>query len=1011
MFLLRRSPALSSLCLGLAILCFADSPAEEKRPTRDQLVSALRPPAGGIDEIVLTRVGWGILLDRYPSFSEKDLPKLRYELRVNPNPRDYRRLVQLLNRLSRPGTADRAAREAARLCQSQVAAKPTDSRLQYELGLAMVSLREYGKAREALGLALQFGTKRPEEYAAYALACLSVGQLDTADTTIAEALKASPDRPEVLAAAHYVHLNANCRESGVLAKVAAEPDSTSIQELLALDELRRAAEADPGYLMIRRALGSTILDVIQERARRHTGILGSLDRLRALKQDESLLKEGLRHLDAAIERDPLTPAQTLWRRAAGAILSGDHDGAEEFARRALSAHLSRPQAGDVFFKGQYVAWRLERGEVGPAQEFLNQDAHRVPTPEDLALRAACAWKLRQLDNAERWSRDLLLALSRPLSPAERRLRAAAHATRGACALSRGNLPQAEKEYRVSLRWSLDLPWATYGLGISQVLLGQKEAGARTLTGVAGRLAPNCPAQQLLAALVDEASAREAASKNRKAEALSDDPAPGSREHLHAESDWLIGFLSLWRTAGPLTASERVTADPESARRSVQHLIRYWDDPDFPEPKRDLLAAARFAAAVHPDKEIQESLLAKVRELSERAFRGLEFQALPRDLRQSDTEAGTTALRISGHAPFAATEILAQFARASVQGCVDPLEKAHALSTWLTLRPRLDLSSVASVEDSFARLLRDPRSRFTLDERAAMFIAAARSAGLDARFVLLPKLDGVRMSAPSGAGVVLGQGLLLVAPELGVFGGDVSGARVLAEQEAQALFYALQRGKGRAERCQLAAKECPRSARIQLALAECLLNQEGRLAEGAKHAAAAAKLAPGLPEAQALNAAALAMLGRRPDADAAFRRAARLNPESEVPFQVRGLLLARRGKFAAAVKEFRAALAIKPHHLDIRASLAACLAHSQKGEAALEEVRRVLLQDDTHQEARKLLLDLLYDLKRADDLILELEELLAAQPQNAKARKVLIETYRQAGRNAEADSLEKRGKMD
>lgn len=997
---------MSSLCLGLAVLCYANLSAEEGPLGRDELLSSLRAPVGSVDELVLTRVGWEDLLDRYPSLSEQDLPKLRYELRVNPNPRDYRRLVRLLHRLSRLGTADRTAREAARGCQSEIAVKPTSSSLQFELGLAFVSLREYGRALQAFGEALELGAKRPEEYAAYALACLSVGQLDTADATLSKALEAFPDRPEVLVAAHYVRLNANCRESDALAKAAAEPDSTSIQKLLALDELRRAAEADPGYVMVRRTLGSAILDVVRERARQHTGILGSLDGLRALSQDEALLKEGLRHLDAALGQDPLTPAPTLWRRAVGAILSGDQRGAEDFARRALSAHLARPQPGDAVFKGQYVAWRLERGEVGPAQEFLAQDAHRVPTPEDLARRGACAWKLGQLDHAERWGRDLLLAQSRPLSPDERRLRAAAHAIRGACALSRGDLRRAGNEYQTASRWSLDLPWATYGLAVSQLLLGEREVAIRTLTDLAGRLARDCPAQRLLAALVDEAFAREAAARNRKPKALRGDPAPGSREHLRIESDWLLALLSLWRTAGPRAASEQVTANPEDALRSVHHLIRYWDRPDFPEPKLDLLAAARLAAAVHPDPETQAALLAELRELSQRAFGKLEFQALPEDPTQSGAAAGTTALRIAGQTPFAATEVLAQFARASVQGCADPLEKAHALSTWLTLRPTLDFSSAVSVGDNFARLLRDPRSRFTLDEKAALFIAAARSAGLEARFVSLPRIEGVRRSAPSGAGVVLEQGLLLVAPELGVFGGTMPGVQIPAEQEVRALFYALLPGEDRADRCRLAAKECPRSARIQLAAAEYLLNQDGGLSEAAPHASAAVQLAPDLSEAQVLNAAALEMLGRRSEADAAFRRAVRLDPESEVPFQVRGLILARRGEFAAAAEEFRAALEIKPHQLDIRASLAACLAPGPDKKAALEEGRRVLLQDDTHQEVRMLLLDLFYDLKMTDDLLLELEELLAAQPENTKARKFLIEAYRKAGQNAEAESLER-----
>jgi tetratricopeptide (TPR) repeat protein len=983
--------------------------AEEAVLDRAGLLADLQAPVGSVDGLMLTRVGWEDLLDRYPSYSRYDLPRLRSEFRVNPNPKDYRRLIRLLYRLSRPATASRTAREALSFCMEQAADKPTNANLQYELGLAWVNLREYGQALEALGAALQLGQKRPEVYAAYALACLSVGQLDTAKTTVGKAAEAFPDRPEVLVAAHYVHLNANCQAPDALAQAVAQPDPAALIKLLALDELRKAVESDPSFVMARRTLGSVIVECVLERARQHSGILGSLGDLRALKADEELLKEGGGHLDQALQLDALTPAQTLWRRAVAFILAGETVKAEELGRRALSVYWERPQDEDSLFKAQYVGWLMERGDIEPVKAFLDRDASRVPSPQDLALRASCAWKLGKPDSAERSVRELFLALARTLSPDERRLRSAGHAILGACALSRGEARQAEQEYQAARGWSLNVPWATYGLAVSQFLAGEKES-AVSLRQVAGLLAKEDPAQRLLAALAGNSPAQEAAERNRRALTLPAARATVTPEFLHRHSDWLIGFLALWRSLGPAKASEQAATDHQPANGSVRTLLNYWDSPDFPEPRLDLLAAARFAAAACPDAKARLDLLAKLKSVSDRTLGGLELMPLSEEALKAafgEEPGKADAIRASMPKAFQPSGLFSDAAEASVRGCDTPLEKAHALSAWLTLRPRLEFSLAGTVEKNFELLSLNPRARVTPDEKAALFIAAARSVGLKACLVSLPRLKGVDCSAPSCAGVVLEKGLLLVAPELGVFGRGVPGFRIVPEQEARGVFHALLPGEGRIRRCQRAVEAFPDSARIQLALAECLLNEAGQAEMAEKHAAKAVELAGDLPEAHIIHGAALEMLGR--EAETAFRKAVRLNPASGLPFHARGIIMARRGQLSAAAAEFLAALDIRPHHQDIRAALAACLAPGEHKQEALEQAREVLIQSDARDDVRMLMLDLYYDLGKKEDLILELEELLAAQPENEKARKFLVEAYKEAGMDTEAESLEKRGK--
>ncbi|MBI2194867.1 MAG: hypothetical protein HYU36_23050 [Planctomycetes bacterium] len=968
---------------------------EGQLPGRSRLLASLQLPVGPPEELVLTRVGWEDLLDRNPAFGHEDIVRLRQELRVNPTAEDYRRLTRLLYRLSRPETAERTAHEAVSLCLRQIEASPRSASLHRELGLAWVSLGAYGQAADALGKSLELGERSPEGYAAYAMACLSVGQLETARTAIARGRDLFPTRPEIHVASHSVLLNANGQSPGGLVEALRAPRPEALLDFLAVEDLRAAVESDPAYLSARRTLAEVLIDSVQERARRQTGILCSWHDLRALKTDLVLLDEAISHLEYVLEWDALAPAQVVWYRAVAARLSGHLEEASEWATRAAQISFERPRAGDARFRASYLAWLIERGELEAVRTFLKQDEARIPLLEDFPLRAACYWKLGQTDQAELWAQRLVISLPGPLDPDERYLRAAAHTVLGAVSLSRSQDDRAEEEFLEARRWSPRYPATAWGLALSRALQGRSAEAIEALRPVAGLFRPKGPDLDLLAVLAGEEEARRMAETNHQEVSQRDIPSLPASQVLDRGLDWLLGYLAFWRTAGPFRASEMAASQRERARRGIEALTREWERPDFPEPKMDLLAAARFLAGLEPNEESRTQMLASLRRISQQELSRISFPAGP--------PSGVSSGGLSG--PFAAAPAMDSWARAMTIGCDGPLEQAHALAAWLTLRPRLDFSSARTVEESFQLLNSNPRARFTPDENAALFIAAARAAGLKAGFALMPRLPSVELSTVSAAGVLVERGLLLVAPGLRVFGGVSPDAVPLAEEEAASLFNALRAGPDRVERCRQAAQDFPRSGRIRIALAEALVTESSVSGDAAVQAQAAVQMAPDLPEAHLLLGAAQESLGKAREADAAFRHAARLSPGSEKGHHVRGLAFLRLGRLADAAREFRTALEILPYGLDDRLFYAMCLYQTGSKIEAMEEARRILLQNDSQQEIRKLLIDLLIEQEKSQELVLELEELLAAQPDNDQARRFLRELYAGAGMEAEAQSLQ------
>lgn len=986
--------SLGALLLGLGLP--ASSSSEETLPDPARIVKGLQVPLGNVEDLIFTRVGWEDLLDRYPSTSIHDLPRLRHEIRMHGSPTDYQRLVRLLLRVSRKSTAIKTAEAALRTCFRQYETEPANSTLATELGLALVNLRLYPEALAQMAKALEAGQKRANTYAAYAMACLSVGQIDAAQATMEKAMKKFKYRPEVLLALHYTNLNQRNTDPAALRKAVVEPDPTKLEELLDLKSLREAIELDPDYLAVRRTLGATIIDILRERARRQRGLLGTLHSLRVLEQDEELLKEAIKHLDYVIERDTLASASTLWMRAVAAILAGKPDEAASQAYIAEGVHFRFPKDSDVLFVTEYAAWLMEQNADDQIRQFLQREEVMVPEMEGLLTRAACFWKLGDLKKAEHYSRLFQTSLTRPLGADERRLRAAGHAIGGAIALSKGKYAEATDQYRQSIRWSPRYVWADYGLAASLFLNGKATDSLAEVQKVAGLLSEKCPAKALLAAFHGIEKADEFAATNRNE--VKSPEFTGVPKLLDENLDWLITMLSFWRAQGPLPVSENVITNPGLAKAAVTALLKHWESEQFPEPRLELLATARLVTGMLPLIEFNDEQAASLRKISEEAFSHWKYQ----EAHRSPAGLGDAS---DFPDPFDSPLPLAQMANKSVLGCNTDAEKIHALSTWLSFRPKLEYGPARSILACLEQHIAEPRTRLTPDESAAILIAAARFIGLKAHYIQLPSIEGLDGFAPACAAIETKQGLILSSPGLGIFGQTYPSATLPAEEEVRALYHGLWPGHDRLERLRQAVREFPGSGRAQLALAELLVNRPGQIEAALKYAGNASRLLPLYPEAHAFHGAALELSGDIENAHAAFRRASRLRPDSELPFIARGLVLARQTKFAASVIEFRSALALSPYHLDARSYLAASLSQADKKKEALEEARMVFRQDDSRSELHMLILDLLFDLDDEDAVIIELEELLAAQPENRKARDFLKLIYKKQGREEEAKSLE------
>ena len=620
----------------------------------------------------------------------------------------------------------------------------------------------------------------------------------------------------------------------------------------------------------------------------------------------------------------------------------------------------------------------------------------VPGMEGMLTRAACFWKLGDLKRAEQYSRLFQTSLTRPLGADERRLRAAGHAIRGAIALSQGKYAEATHQYRQSSRWSPRFVWAEYGLAASLFLNGKAGDSLQKLQTVAGLLTKECPAKKLLAAFHGIEKAGELASANRiKPKSPDFTRVP---ELLDRNLDWLLTMLSLWRAQGPLPVGENVSAHPTFAKAAVSAFLKHWESEQFPEPRLDLLATARLVTGLLPAIEFNDEQAASLRKISEQAFSHWKYQ----EAHRSPAGLGDAS---DFPDPFDAPLPLAHMTNRSVLGCDTDAEKIHALSTWLSFRPKLEYGPVRSILDCLEQHIGEPRTRLTPDESTAILIAAARFIGLKAHYIQLPSIENLNGFAPACTAFATKQGLLLSSPGQGIFGQTFPSATLPAEEEVRALYHGLRPGHDRLERVRKAAREFPGSGRVQLALAELLVNRPGQIEAALKHAENASRLLPLYSEAHSFHGSALELSGEIKKAHAAFRLASRLRPDSEFPFIARGLVLARQTKFAPSIIEFRSALALKPYHLDTRGYLAASLSQTNKKKEALEEARMVFRQDDSRSELHMLILDLLFDLDKEDAVIIELEELLAAQPENKKARDFLKLIYKKQGREEEAKSLE------
>ncbi|BBK44656.1 hypothetical protein STVA_46760 [Allostella vacuolata] len=177
---------------------------------------------------------------------------------------------------------------------------------------------------------------------------------------------------------------------------------------------------------------------------------------------------------------------------------------------------------------------------------------------------------------------------------------------------------------------------------------------------------------------------------------------------------------------------------------------------------------------------------------------------------------------------------------------------------------------------------------------------------------------------------------------------------------------------------LGAREPVRPVPVLLRLAGVLVAR-GEFERAYAIADEAAAIAPADPLALNLRASALGLLGRRAEAEAAFRAALARDPELvEAHFNL-GRLLAGQGRNAEAAIAFRAALDLAPDAAPPRRALAAALRDEGRFDEALAELDRAAGAGEPGPDLRNERGILQVMAGRLDAAIADFDAALAARP--------------------------------
>src|SRR5438876_318409 len=158
---------------------------------------------------------------------------------------------------------------------------------------------------------------------------------------------------------------------------------------------------------------------------------------------------------------------------------------------------------------------------------------------------------------------------------------------------------------------------------------------------------------------------------------------------------------------------------------------------------------------------------------------------------------------------------------------------------------------------------------------------------------------------------------------------------------------------------------PDLAEARLIRAQAFLT-EGKGDRALEDAMAVVKAHPKVPAAHYYLARAYAVLGRRPDAQAAYQEALRLNPQFREAKDELGLMSGQKPDYAKQIEQLRASLKNDSKNVVAREMLARTLIQSGQIKEAQSELKTLLDQAPTHAEANFLMAQVLAQQGNVDE---------------------------------------------
>ncbi len=213
-----------------------------------------------------------------------------------------------------------------------------------------------------------------------------------------------------------------------------------------------------------------------------------------------------------------------------------------------------------------------------------------------------------------------------------------------------------------------------------------------------------------------------------------------------------------------------------------------------------------------------------------------------------------------------------------------------------------------------------------------------------------------------------------------------------------------RGAGRLEEAEAEFErllaEHPEFPEPLLALAETAL-QKGRFARAAELCARALEAGARPAAAHFLRARALAELGEREAAIAAYRHAIAAQPKLLQAYNNLGNLLSAEGRLDEAIASFRQAVAVKPDYALAWYNLGNALRRRERLAEAIEAYRRALRAKPDYPEVLNNLGNALKEADRLEEAAARLERAVALRPGFAEALNNLGVVLKELNRNDES----------